>query len=402
MSALQTVPALVNAHSHAFQRAMAGLTEALVNPEDSFWTWRELMYQFAGKIGPDELEAIAAQLYIELLKAGYTSVCEFHYLHHQPDGTPYADPAEMSRALIRAAARVGIRLVLLPTLYMTRGFDGGPLAPRQQRFGHSLDAYLRLVDSLRQVPGLQVGMALHSLRAVPADAMQALLETDVAKTGPIHIHIAEQVAEVDECLERRGARPVAWLLDHAPVDTRWTLVHATHLSAAEITLLAASGANVAICPSTEANLGDGLFPLPEFLGQGGAFSIGTDSHVSTSVVEELRWLEYGQRLQRRRRNVAADANHPQVGRNLIERAYRGGMQAAGLVSINDSVGVDANAVELVGAAAAEQLDAYVFAGNRNLIKDVTVDGRLVIENGQHAEQDAVAAAYRDVIRRIRA
>lgn len=379
---------------------MAGLTEALVNPEDSFWTWRELMYQFAGQIGPDDLEAIAAQLYLELLQAGYTSVCEFHYLHHQVDGSPYADPAEMSLALVRAAERTGIRLVLLPTLYMTRGFDGGPLAERQRRFGHSLDAYLRLIERLRKEPGLQVGMALHSLRAVPPAALQDLLASDLARSGPMHIHIAEQLAEVDECLERRGARPVAWLLDNAPVDARWTLVHATHLSAAEVTQLAASGANVALCPSTEANLGDGLFPLPEYLAHNGQFSIGTDSHVSTSVVEELRWLEYGQRLQRRRRNIAADAAEPQVGQNLFRRAAQGGQLAAGVDTSADQVLVDAEAVELIGAKARQRLDAYVFAGNRNLVREVSVAGKTVIQDGRHAEQAAIAAAFRQVLRRI--
>lgn len=400
MIASPFVPPLVNAHSHAFQRAMAGLTEKLEHAEDSFWTWRELMYRFAAQIGPDDLEAIATQLYIELLKSGYTSVCEFHYLHHQPDGQPYADPAEMSFALIRAAKTAGIRLVLLPTLYMTRGFDGGPLGDRQRRFGHELDRYIDLVTRLRSSNEVRVGMALHSLRAVPPDAMAALLGSPVAAEGPIHIHIAEQTAEVDECLERRGARPVAWLLDHAPVDARWTLVHATHLSASEITRLAASGANVAICPSTEANLGDGLFPLPEFLAQGGAFSIGTDSHASTSVVEELRWLEYGQRLSRRKRNVAADTASPHVGARLFDAASVGGLLAAGGASAGDSVRVDADAVELIGAGAGQWLDAYLFAGNRNLVRDVVVAGRRVIEDGHHAAEVDVATAYRNVLRRL--
>lgn len=394
------VPPMTNAHSHAFQRAMAGLAETLENPEDSFWTWRELMYRFAARIGPDDLEAIAAQLYVELLKSGYTTVCEFHYLHHQPDGTPYADPAEMSWALVRAARRTGIRLVLLPTLYMTRGFDGGPLSERQRRFGHDLDAYVALVTKLRAESGIRVGMALHSLRAVPPQAMDALLASPVAAEGPIHIHIAEQTAEVDECLERRGARPVSWLLDHAPVDARWTLVHATHLSPTEIVGIAASGANVAICPTTEANLGDGLFPLPEFLAQGGRFSIGTDSHVSTSVVEELRWLEYGQRLVRRKRNVAASVSAPHVGANLYRAAAEGGVLAAGGAGSGDSVRLDAEAVELAGAGPAQWLDACLFAGNRNLVQRVDVGGRTVIEAGRHAEEQQIAERYRVVLRRL--
>ncbi len=394
------VPAMVNAHSHAFQRAMAGLAEKQEDPEDSFWTWRELMYRFAGQIGPDDLQAIAAQLYVELLKSGYTTVCEFHYLHHQPDGRPYDNPAEMSLALVRAAAEAGIRLVLLPTLYMTRGFDGGPLGDRQRRFGHGLDEYLELVATLRRTSGVQVGMALHSLRAVPPEAMQSLWESGLTGSGPIHIHIAEQTAEVDECLQRRGARPVAWLLDHAPVDSRWTLVHATHLSGDEIGRLARSGANVAICPSTEANLGDGLFPLPEYLAQGGAFSIGTDSHVSTSVVEELRWLEYGQRLTRRRRNIAADAVSPHVGARLYRAAAAGGQLAAGKSLDGDVVRVDVEAVELIGASPEQWLDACVFAGNRNLVRDVQMGGRQVILEGRHADEARIASRYRSVLKRL--
>lgn len=394
------VPPMTNAHSHAFQRAMAGLAESLAHPEDSFWTWRELMYRFAARIDPDDLEAIATQLYVELLKAGYTTVCEFHYLHHQPDGRPYADPAEMSLALVRAAKRAGIRLVLLPTLYMTRGFDGGPLGERQRRFGHDLDAYVALVSRLRAESGVRVGMALHSLRAVPPAAMQELLTSPVAAEGPIHIHIAEQTAEVDECLERRGARPVAWLLDHAPVDARWTLVHATHVSPTEITGIVASGANVAICPTTEANLGDGLFPLPEYLAQGGRFSIGTDSHVSTSVVEELRWLEYGQRLARRRRNIAATMATPHVGANLFRAAVDGGVQASGGPDSGDQVRVDPEAVELAGATSAQWLDACLFAGNRNLVQRVDVAGRTVITDGKHADEQAIAARYRQVLKRL--
>ncbi|HEY4560514.1 MAG TPA: formimidoylglutamate deiminase, partial [Lysobacter sp.] len=299
------LPGIANLHSHAFQRAMAGLAERQTDPADSFWTWRETMYRMAARFDPELLRDVAAQLYLEMLEAGYTAVCEFHYLHHAPDGRPYDDAAAMSRALIEAARETGIRLTLLPVLYMTGGFDGRALAERQRRFGHDVEAYLRLLDTLRahRDDTLRIGCALHSLRAVPEAAMRDVLDA-LPGDSRIHIHIAEQTAEVDECVELRGTRPVQWLLDHAPVDARWTLVHATHLDAPEIAGIAASRATVAICTTTEANLGDGLFPLRAFMDAGGRFGIGSDSHVSTSPVEELRWLEYGQRLVTRRRNVA--------------------------------------------------------------------------------------------------
>src|SRR5690606_18213644 len=273
------LPGIPNLHSHAFQRAMAGMAERQTDPEDSFWTWRETMYRMAARFSPDTLQVVAAQLYAEMLEAGYTTVCEFHYLHHDADGKPYDDPAAMSRALIAAARETGIRLTLLPVLYMSGGFDGRALGERQRRFGHGVDAYLRLVETLRsgQDEMLKVGCALHSLRAVPADAMQAVLAV-LPGDMPVHIHIAEQVGEVQDCVALRGARPVEWLLDNARVDARWTLVHATHLEQAEVKGIARSGATVAICPTTEANLGDGLFPLRGFLAVDGGFGIGSDSH----------------------------------------------------------------------------------------------------------------------------
>ncbi|HTA65633.1 MAG TPA: formimidoylglutamate deiminase, partial [Xanthomonadaceae bacterium] len=252
---------IANLHSHAFQRAMAGLAERRSSEVDSFWSWRETMYAFASRITPDDLHAIASQLYVEMLRAGYTQVCEFHYLHHAPDGRPYADPAAMSRAIIAAARETGIGLTLLPVLYMRGGFDGRALTQRQARFGHEVDAFLRLLQILRveEDAGLRVGMAFHSLRAVMPDAIDATLAA-LPPDMPRHIHIAEQTAEVDECMALRGARPVRWLLDHAHVDASWTLVHATHLDECEVSDMAKSGATVALCPTTEANLGDGIFP----------------------------------------------------------------------------------------------------------------------------------------------
>ena len=261
------LPGMPNLHSHAFQRAMAGLAERRGPGDDSFWTWRETMYGFAARIDPDTLQAIAAQLYVEMLKAGYTQVCEFHYLHHQPDGTPYAQAEAMSLALIEAAREAGIALTLLPVLYMSGGFDGRPLSARQRRFGHDVDSYLRLLGNLRKLENeqLRVGVALHSLRAIPESAWRGVIDSEALKSGPIHIHIAEQIGEVQDCLATRGARPVEWLFDHAPVDRRWCLVHATHLTDAETQQIARSGAIAGLCPTTEANLGDGLFPLAHYL-----------------------------------------------------------------------------------------------------------------------------------------
>lgn len=388
---------LPNLHSHAFQRAMAGLAERQSHPEDSFWTWRELMYRFAGKVTPDTQYAIACQLYAEMLESGYTTVCEFHYLHHQPDGRPYDDPAEMSNALIAAARDTGIRLTLLPVLYMTGGFDGRALSERQRRFGHTLDAYLALLQSLRarQHDTLKVGIALHSLRAVPEAAMRELLAAVAGTPMPVHIHIAEQVGEVQDCQALRGARPVEWLLANAPVDPHWTLVHATHLETAEVQGIAASGATVAICPTTEANLGDGLFPLRDFLAAGGHWGVGSDSHVSVSPVEELRWLEYGQRLVTRRRNIAVSAGQPSTGELLYAQALAGGLRACGqdAEAGQDFVLLDPHAPALAGATPADLLDRYVFAGNRRLVAETHVAGQRVVEEGWHREHEAIARRY---------
>ena len=403
------LPGMPNLHSHAFQRAMAGLSERQSNPDDSFWTWREVMYAFAGRIGPDELRAIAAQLYVEMLKAGYTQVCEFHYLHHQPDGRPYDDPAAMSLALLDAARETGIGLTLLPTLYMTGGFDGRPLSERQRRFRHDVEGYLRLLERLRkeQSTRVRVGVALHSLRAVPEAAMRSVLESGLVADGPIHIHIAEQIGEVQDCLAIRNARPVEWLLDHAPVDARWCLVHATHLTDAEMRRLAASGAVAGLCPTTEANLGDGLFALKSYLDAGGRIGIGSDSHISVSVVEELRWLEYGQRLVTRRRNVSASRASPNTGDTLFRHALAGGAQAAGLPvgaiapqARADLVVLDDASPLLAGRDAAYLLDTFVFAGNANLIRSVVVAGETVVSDFRHRDEERIAARYRDVVERL--
>ncbi len=395
---------LPNLHSHAFQRAMAGLAERQSNPEDSFWTWRELMYRFAGRVDPDSQYAIARQLYAEMLEAGYTTVCEFHYLHHAPDGRPYDDPAAMSSSLIAAARDAGIRLTLLPVLYMTGGFDGRPLSERQRRFGHSLDAYLALLQSLRarEDDRLRVGIALHSLRAVPVAPMRELLAAVAGQDLPIHIHVAEQLGEVQDCLAIRGARPVEWLLANADVDPRWTLVHATHLEPAEVQGIVRSGATVAICPTTEANLGDGLFPLRDYLAAGGRWGVGSDSHVSVSVAEELRWLEYGQRLVHHRRNIAVSPGQPSTGELLYSQALAGGLRACGFGAAagSDVVRLRASAPALAGARRADLLDRFVFAGHGPVVDEVEVQGRRRVAAGRHVASEAIAADFARAIARL--
>lgn len=398
------LPGLVNAHSHAFQRAMAGLAEHQTDPADSFWTWREQMYRYAGLVEPEDLQAIAAQLYVEMLKSGYTAVCEFHYLHHQRDGQRYADATAMSRALMAAAEEAGIDLCLLPVLYMQGGFDGRALSARQSRFGHDVDAFLRLVESLRrdESDAMQVGIALHSLRAVPPEAMRAVLAAEANADRPIHIHIAEQQAEVDECLALRGTRPVSWLLEHATVDARWTLVHATHLSAPEVQALADSDATVCICPTTEANLGDGLFPLPEYIAANGAFSIGSDSHISVSPVEELRWLEYGQRLNRQRRCIAVGAEEKSVGRFLFDQALAGGCRSVGArIAANAStITLDTAHPLLAARTEREVVDTWIFSGNAPLVREVSVHGRQVVRDGRHVDEERIAQRYIDTLRKL--
>ncbi|WP_313927212.1 formimidoylglutamate deiminase [Pseudoxanthomonas sp.] len=395
------VPGIANLHSHAFQRAMAGLAERQTHPEDSFWTWREIMYRFAARMDPDSTYAVATQLYAEMLEAGYTTVCEFHYVHHQPDGRPYADPAAMSKALIAAARDTGIRMTLLPVLYMTGGFDGRELSARQRRFGHGVEDFLRLHEDLRawQDASLRIGCAFHSLRAVPEAAMREVLAA-LPTDAPVHIHIAEQVGEVQDSLAVRNARPVEWLLREFPVDRRWTLVHATHLTQEETRGIASSGATVAICPTTEANLGDGLFPLRDYLQAGGRWGIGSDSHVSVSPVEELRWLEYGQRLVTRHRNIAVTAHSPSVGETLLRGVLDSAADATGFGQATDEVLLDAAAPALAGAMADDVVDRWLFAGNRPLVKQVRVAGRTVVSEGRHVEGETIARRYGETLRRL--
>jgi formimidoylglutamate deiminase len=402
------LPGLPNLHSHAFQRAMAGLAERAGPERDSFWTWRETMYHFAARLTPETQAAIAAQLYVEMLKAGYTAVAEFHYLHHASGGHLHDPVSAMSDALLAAADATGIGMTLLPVLYQTGGFDGRHLAERQRRFVFAVDDFLRFVDQLRarRSPQTNVGVALHSLRAVPPESLKPVLASIAADT-PIHIHIAEQTAEVDDCVAARGQRPIAWLLDHAEVDGRWCLVHATHCDPAEVAAMAKSGAVVGLCPTTEANLGDGVFPLRAFLEAGGAFGIGSDSHVSIDPVEELRWLEYGQRLVTRQRNVAADARHPSTAANLWGAAVLGGARACGrkigALAVGhraDLIVLDDHAVDLAGRDVDRLLDTWLFASQRNVVKDVMVGGRYLVRDRKHVDEERIEADYRKALQQL--
>lgn len=412
------LPGLPNLHSHAFQRAFAGLTELRSAGEstvtgDNFWSWRERMYRVALAVSPEQLEHIATQLYIEMLLAGFTSVCEFHYLHQDVSGQPYADPAEMSLRLVAAARRAGIGLTLLPVLYQHGGFGAAPTSPQQRRFVQSVDGVLRLVERVR-AERVAVGVAPHSLRAVGPDALTELLQglRAMDPLAPVHIHVAEQQQEVTDCLAWSGARPVQWLLDHAEVDARWCLVHATHLDADEVRRLAAAGATVGLCPTTEANLGDGLFNLPAFMAHGGRWGVGSDSHASIDAFEELRLLEYGQRLRHQRRNVLADAAHPQVadamwlaasdGGERARGGERGSHGAAGL-----SVGGRADFVVLAtegvhaGLTPAERLATAVFAPRtRATVREVWVAGHRVVHAGIHPQAEQACENFVTVRRQL--
>lgn len=404
------LPGVPNLHSHAFQRAMAGLAERGSDRDDTFWSWREVMYDFLSRLGPDELEAVAAQLYVEMLEAGYTAVGEFHYLHHDREGRRYGEPAEMSLRIARAAGAAGIGLTHMPVLYRSGGFGGAPPAEGQERFVMEVDELLRVVESMRTSlagdPDRRVGLALHSLRAVPPGDMARALEAvaGLLPSPPIHVHVAEQAREVEACVEWSGSRPVAWLLDHAPVDGRWCLVHATHMDADETSALARSGAVAGLCPTTEANLGDGRFSLRRYLDRGGMLGVGSDSHVSVSPVEELRWLEYGQRLSRRARNVAAGDGGRSTGRVLFEAAVAGGSRAlgrrAGALEVGrraDLVVLESDHPLLAGRSRDTLLDSWIFSGNVPLVRDVMVGGRWVVREGRHPAREEIAARYLEMV-----
>ena len=400
------IPGMPNLHSHAFQRAFAGLTEYRAASEDSFWSWRDLMYRFAARITPESLEAIATWLYVEMLEAGYTSVCEFHYVHHDADGTPYADDATLAHALLRAARNAGIGLTLLPVLYQTSGFGAQPPREGQARFIRSTDNMLSLLERLApatRAQGAALGLAPHSLRAVPPDSLRAAVQglTALNAQAPIHIHIAEQTQEVDDCIAWSGQRPVQWLLEHAPVDARWCLVHATHMTQDEYAGAARAKAVAGICPTTEANLGDGLFDMPLWLQHGGRWGVGSDSHACVNAAEELLMLEYGQRLSRRQRNVLASSAHAEVATAMTLQAVQGGAQAAGRAIAGLAVGhqadlvvLDAQHVALHGLPPDSMLGAHVFGSHRtSALHSLWAGGVQRVQAGRHALHDSAARAF---------
>jgi formimidoylglutamate deiminase len=387
------IPGLVNAHSHAFQRAIAGLTEHSERSGDDFWSWRDRMYRVALRVSPDHLESIATWLYSEMLRSGYTHVCEFHYLHRNPDGQNYADAAEMTWALVRAAGKVGIGLTMLPTLYMNQGFGQPGLSPMQRRFASTPESILDIQQSVIQYANahskqalLTSGVAIHSLRAVAQAEILNL--TSCSGSKPIHIHVAEQTKEVADCIAHTGLRPVEWLLAHANMDTRWNLVHATHTTEAELEGAQSQQASVVICPTTEANLGDGFFDLPEALRQNTRWSIGTDSHVNRNWTEELRLLEYGCRLSLRKRNVSLLHQNGlgSSGQVLFENAVQGGSQAAGLPLAGIALDQRADLVEinlesdaLLGVSDDCLMDAMIFSTPSFEVRNVFVAGKKLIQ-----------------------
>ena len=396
-------PGISNLHSHAFQRGMAGLTEFRGAAADSFWTWRDQMYRFVGRMTPDDIENISAQAYLEMLEAGFTRVGEFHYVHHDISGAPYSNIGELAERVAAAAQVTGISLTLLPVFYAHAGFDGRAPDEGQRRFINSIDEFSRLMDASRRVlagqEGAVVGLAPHSLRAVTPEELSAILP--LAAEGPVHIHIAEQTREVDECLAWSGQRPLQWLFDHAAVDDRWCLIHATHATADEIIRLAQSRAVAGLCPITEANLGDGIFNGREFLAYGGAFGIGSDSNVLIGVADELRQLEYSQRLANQSRNVMAGKAATSTGRALFEAALNGGSQALGVAKCGlaegafaDIVSLDAGHAALASRSRDAVLDSWIFGAGGALVDCVWARGRKVVEKGRHRDRDAIARRFR--------
>jgi formimidoylglutamate deiminase len=409
------VPGLPNLHSHAFQRAIAGLTERRGPAADSFWTWRELMYQFVERIDPDQLEAVTALAFAEMLEAGFTRVGEFHYLHQDKSGVSFADPGELAGRVAAAAADTGIALTLLPTFYAHSGFGGSEPSARQRRFVTDVERFGRIVEASRKSAGSlmggRVGVAPHSLRAVTPEELTAIVA--LAAGGPVHIHVAEQVREVDDCVAWCGKRPIERLFELAAVDGAWCLVHATHATGGELERIAAAGAVVGLCPMTEASLGDGIFPAAEFRALAGRFGIGSDSNVLLDAAAELRLLEYSQRLSRRARNVLAGDTGHSTGRSLFDGALEGGTQALGGAAAGngqavglsaqaafDLVSLDAGHPALIERHEDEILDSWIFAAGRDAIDCVWRAGEKVVSGGRHRRREALVAGYRRAMKTL--
>ena len=405
------VPGLPNLHCHAFQRGMAGLAERRGPTADSFWTWREVMYRFLQRLSPDDVEAIAAFAYMEMLETGFTTVGEFHYLHHDVDGRPYADLGEMANRIAAASARSQIGLTLLPSFYANGGFGGAPPVAGQRRFLNDPDRFHALVERTRTIvaslPAARVGIAPHSLRAVTPESLRAVCEA--MADGPIHIHAAEQAGEVEACVAALGRRPVEWLLDNAGLNSRWCVIHATHATAAEVAALAASGAVAGLCPLTEASLGDGTFDGAGYLTAGGRFGVGTDSNIQIDAAAELRQLEYGQRLARRARNVMTVSERESTGRRLYASALIAGSQALqrpiGSLAVGsraDIVLLDENHPDLVARDGDRWLDAWIFVAGRSAVKTVLVGGETVVEEGRHKLRPDIEARFKAAAVRLAA
>jgi formimidoylglutamate deiminase len=405
------IPGLANLHSHAHQRAMAGLAERAGSGDDSFWTWRATMYRFLDAMQPHHLHAIASQLYLEILSAGYTRVAEFQYLHHQGNGQDYDNVAEMSLQTLNAASEVGLGITNLPVHYQFSGFAEQAVSEQQQRFYNEPDSFLRIVGELERAVAenlnANLGVAGHSLRATNREMFTQVLDGLTSQDMPIHMHIAEQLKEVEDCIAWSGSRPVDYCLDNFDVGANWCLIHATHMSVTETQRLAASGAVAGLCPTTEANLGDGFFNATDYLMAGGRFGIGSDSHSSTSPVEELRWLEYGQRLLHKTRNQLAGGRGRSTGRNLFDLAVAGGAPAcahnAGEIAVGkraDFVVLNHEHPLLIGRSGDEIIDSWIFSGNANAVQDVYVGGEHVIRDGAHAKQDQINKCFAETMREL--
>lgn len=403
------LPGLASLHSHAFQRGMAGLAELRGDSADTFWTWRETMYRFALAMTPDDVVTVATLLYIEMLEQGFTRVGEFHYLHHDRDGSPYADVGEVATRIVQAAETSGIALTLLPSFYAHGSFGGAPPHAGQRRFICSVDQFAALMAASRKaisgLPGANIGIAPHSLRAVTPDELKSIIP--LADGGPVHIHAAEQVKEVEDCLAWSGRRPVQWLLEHAPVDQSWCLIHATHTTNEEVIAFAKTGAVAGLCPITEASLGDGIFPAREFLDAGGAFGVGTDSNVLIGVADELRQLEYGQRLKHRQRNVLSSGAGRSTGRTLFDHALAGGAQALAQTTVGLAPGARADIVtldtahpSLAGRARDAIIDGWIFAAGSGAIDCVWAGGDKVVEGGRHKLRQAARERFNASVRRL--
>jgi len=403
------LPAMANLHSHSFQRSMAGMTEKRVKKQDSFWSWRELMYSFLDKLKPEHVESIATLVFMEMLESGYASVGEFHYVHHQQGGQPYENVAETSSRIIAAALRTGIGLTHLPVFYMQGGLNGEQLSQGQLRFGNEAEQYFRLLEQInneiqRAPEDYMLGMAPHSLRAVSQEALKDILDT--RQFGPVHIHISEQQKEVEDIQNNYGKRPVNWLLDNVDVDSRWCLVHATHMLPEETSKLAQSGAVAGLCPITEANLGDGIFDGSEYVTYGGKYGIGSDSNVRISLTEELRMIEYSQRLSRKERNVMTDSSGS-LGKSLYINALSGGAQAlsrnSGSIASGqwaDLIALDSEALAFSGSSENEILDRWIFSADDSLVREVWSAGRQMVKEGRHVKHDQIEKQYRNTIKEL--